>query len=239
MADSWPGRQLVRRLPGYRTVHLLLDLLRSAEQRRSALLRLRAQPGLFQPFGTTFYGRYPGTFHYLREALGEHTPAKILSFGCSTGEEVATLRHYLPNAIVTGMDISPERIAICRANLSEVDTPRTFFEVGDTARGEPDAKFDAVLAMSVFRHGQLGDFAVQRNLVLDFDRFEREVGELARALRPGGFLAIHNANFRFQDTVAAAGFEPVLHETCGTPLFGRDGRRLPDQAMEAVVFRKA
>ena len=228
----------MRALPGYRAVQLLLDFGRGAERRRSALLRVRAQTGLFQPFGTTWEDRYPAIFVALRDRLGARAAARLLSFGCSTGEEVAALRAYLPNASIKGVDISPERIAICRARFAREEGGRTQFEVAESGRAEPDGGYDAVLAMAVFRHGQLGDYAVQTNRIIAFDRFEREVTELARAVRHGGYLIVRHSNFRFADTTVAAGFDAVLDAPCITPLFDRNGARLPDQLREAVMFHK-
>ncbi len=228
----------MRGLPGYRGAQVLLDLVRGADQRHAALLRLRRPAGLFQPFGTTFNDRYPETFAELRERLGGMEGVRLLSFGCATGEEVASLRACFPKAFIKGIDISPERIAICHAQRPVEHEAQTQFEVGDSARDEGDAVYDAVLAMAVFRHGLLNDFTIQHNRILDFERFEREVTELARTVRPGGYLALRHSNFRFADTVVAAGFEPVGYTKCITPLFNRSGARLPDQALEASLFRK-
>ena len=225
----------MRTLPGYRTAQLLLDFGRGAEQRQAALLRIRAQRALFQPFGSTAEDRYPYIFAFLQQALGADAPVRILSFGCSTGEEVTTLRRYFPNATIKGVDISPERIAVCRATVSAT---RTRFEVAETARGERDGAYDAVLAMAVFRHARLEDAELAAKSLLSFDNFEREVGELARAVRVGGYLVIRHANFRFMDTTVAAAFDVAMDAPCVAPLFDRDGARLPDVAYELAVFRK-
>ena len=214
----------MRTLPGYRAVQLALDFGRSPEQRQSALLRIRRQAGLFQPFGTTRDDRYPEIFAFVRDALGADAAVHILSFGCSTGEEVASLRRYFSNAIITGLDISPERIAVCRAALPADLAQRTRFDVAETARDEPDGAYDIVLAMAVFRHGRLDDETMTQNRLIAFDRFEREIGELARTVRPGGYLVLRHTNLRFSDTAAAAGFDAVLDAPRGSRLYGRTAR---------------
>lgn len=225
-------------MPGYRALQLLLDFGRGAERRQSALLRIRASASLFQPFGTTWPNRYPRIFAELRDRLGQAASVRLLSFGCSTGEEVASLRAHFPNAFIKGVDISPERIAICRGRLLDAEAGRTQFEIGVSVRGEDAAVYDAVLAMAVFRHGQLGDYAVTENRLLDFDRFERAVTDLARTVRPGGYFVLRHSNFRFTDTAVAAEFETVGYAQCVSPLFDRSGARLPDQAREAALFHK-
>ena len=219
-------------------MQLLFDFTRGPEQRQSALLRIRAQAGLFQPFGTTWQDRYPEIFAALRDRLGDAADIRILSFGCSTGEEVAALRAYFPASFIKGVDISPERIAICRARLPEAHADRTQFEVGESGRHEPDSVYDAVLAMAVFRHARLDNDSVKRNDLIAFERFEREVTELARAVRPGGYLVLRHSNFRFADTVISAAFDAVLDARCITPLFDPSGARLPDQKREPALFYK-
>ncbi len=148
------------------------------------------------------------------------------------------MRAHCPDALIKGVDISPARIAICRARLLDAEAERTQFEIGDSVRGEDAAVYDAVLAMAVFRHGQLGDYAAKANRLLDFDRFERAVTDLARTVRPGGYFVLRHSNFRFTDTAVAAKFETVGYAKCISPLFDRSGARLPDQAREAALFRK-
>lgn len=45
--------------------------------------------------------RYPTLFEMAKQAFENVEHPKILSFGCSTGEEVATLSKYLPHASIT------------------------------------------------------------------------------------------------------------------------------------------
>lgn len=227
-------KRLVRAMPGYRALHLLLDLVRTPAQRQSALLRLRAQPGLFQPFGTTKPERYPNVFDALQTALGTESRSRILSFGCSTGEEVETLARRFPNAQVKGLDISPERIAVSRARAS---SSRTVFEVADSAAGEPDACYDAVLAMAVFRDPRFEHWSRARRR-RGFAKFEETVGDLARTVKPGGYIALRHSNFRFTDVAAAADFEVVFCMRRRTPKFDRAGRRIPDEGGEDTIFRK-
>lgn len=238
MLDRVGVTRRLRASRGYRAAHLLLDLVRGRDRRHAALLQLRAPAGLFQPFGTTWADRYDAIFADLSARLASVDAVRILSFGCSTGEEVASLRRHLPEADIKGLDISAERIAICRATLPQAMAGRTRFEVGDSVRNEPDAQYHAVLAMAVFRHGHLNDRSLRSNTLLAFDRFEREVTEMARIVRPGGFLVLRHANFRFCDTAVFSDFETLADAKCGTPLFDPSGARLPDQRREAILFRK-
>jgi SAM-dependent methyltransferase len=225
----------------YRALRLLRHGWRRGETRAVALLDLSRPRGLFQPHGKTEEDRYPAVFAFVARELGRGAGGRILSFGCSTGEEVFTLRRYHPEARITGLDISAERIATCRARLAaRGGDPGIAFAVASDARDRERGAYDAIFAMAVFRHGRLGARPDTCGHVIRFADFAATVGDLARCLRPGGFFAIRNANFRFADTPAAAEFELALSLPAAgdTPLYAIDNRRLPHEALEEVVFRK-
>ncbi len=223
------------RLPG---------LARAADSLSLTLVRLFQARSLFQPYGTTQEDRYPLIFRYAAEALTGVPAPRLLSFGCSTGEEVFTLRRYFPTARITGLDIVPARIRRARARLArDGGDPRLRFAVAASAEHEAAQSYDAVFAMAVFRHGGLGAGPARCDGRIAFEDFERSVGALAGTLKPGGLLAIRHANFRFSDTAAAAGFTQVLKSppapARSPPLYGRDHRRLPDAERDDGIFRKA
>ena len=64
-----------------------------------------------QVSAATLYNRYPDVFECAQEVAefnfrGVNRPLNILSFGCSSGEEVKTLHElYFPSATITGVDI--------------------------------------------------------------------------------------------------------------------------------------
>src|SRR5579863_6094507 len=202
-------KRAARRLPGFRTVQALRDVGRGGEQFRSALLRLRRPRGLFQPFGDTAEDRYPDVFALVAQHLAGRD-VSILSIGCSTGEEVFSLKRYCPNARVKGLDISPQRIAICKRQAAERRLADVSFDIAADTEMEPAAGYDAIFAMAVFRHGGLSDGPPECGHLLTFSVFEQAMAGLSRCLRPGGLLAIRHANFRFSDTASAADFQVVL-----------------------------
>lgn len=230
-------KRTARSLPGFRTVQALRDVGRGGDQRNSALLRLRGPRGLFQPFGDTQEDRYPDVFAFVAQHLAGRDTS-ILSVGCSTGEEVFSLKRYCPNARIKELDISPPRIAICRRQAAARGVADVAFAVAGDTGMEPCDGYDAVLAMAVFRHGGLSDGPPECGHLLSFAMFERAMAGLSRCLRPGGLLAIRHANFRFADTASAADFAVVLEAEGGSPLYDRQNRRLPEAAMEACVFLK-
>ncbi|MBF0334612.1 MAG: methyltransferase domain-containing protein [Alphaproteobacteria bacterium] len=233
---------LLRRLPGRRFLRLLRQVLQGGDTRRSALLRLSRPRNLFQPFGTTAEHRYPGIFEMVRAQVGDGPERRVLSFGCATGEEVFSLRRHFARAEIEGVDISAARIAEARSRLARQGGDSGIrFAVAASAETMPANSFDAIFAMAVFRHGELGDDRPERcDHRLRFADFERTVTDLARCLKPGGLLAIRHANFRFRDTAVAAEFDTLMSRPARpeTPVYGADDRLLPHHPDEPVVFRK-
>jgi SAM-dependent methyltransferase len=235
-------RRILRKLPGVRVARFLLDLFKGTESRNAALLLLRPPKGLYQPFGTTSADRYPEIFRFVRESVGDGTGVRVLSFGCSTGEEVFSLRSYFSQATLTGLDINPFNVAVCRIRCLKAGGKKMSFAVAGSTAGENTASYDAIFAMAVFRHGNLNISPPPSMCapLLHFASFEQSVADLARVLKPGGLLVIQHAMFRFCDTRAARGFDVALniqaHEL--EPFYGRDNCLLPDAAYSDIVFRK-
>lgn len=170
---------------------------------------------------------------------------RLLSFGCSTGEEVFSLRRYFPAAEIVGIDINPWAIAVCRRRLAAVGgDPRIRFVQAANLDGLGAAAFDVIFCMAVFRHADLGAAGISRcDPVLRWADFQSAVAELDRCLAPGGLLAIMLSNFRFKDTATAARFETVFtidlpSGARDTPLFGPDNRRICDGPYNEAIFRK-
>jgi SAM-dependent methyltransferase len=214
-------------------------LARGGIDRQNAVARLVRRPGMFQPYGDTAFDRYPDE---LRTVASLVEPRRVLSFGCSSGEEIATLLHYFPTAAVRGIDANP--LAVRRARSRFRDDDRVSVVRASDAAGEPESSYDLVLAMAVFRHGALNGAPPRCAPVLRFADFERTVTGLARCVRPGGLLVIRHANFRFADTTAARGFRPVAtgfgSEGDGgtTPVYGPDDRLAPDAQRDDGIHQR-
>jgi SAM-dependent methyltransferase len=207
------------------------------------LLQLRRPANLFQPFNDTGPDRYPEVFSFLADRLGSNAGPRVLSFGCSTGEEVWSVRRSLPAAHLIGMDISRRNIATCRRRLRRAPDPRMSFRQAGDVSWVSSASLDAVLCMAVFRHGDLSRPGTQTCArLMTFATFEATVADLDRCLRPGGLLAIEHSNFRFADTAVAARYETVLSLARGpdprTPLFGSTDRLLPGASYGDIIFQK-
>jgi len=239
-----PFFERMKRSPPYRLARFLYRFTTDFEYRSAALIRFEKPPNLFQPYLDTWLDRYPLLFAFAQEKLGAHSEVRVLSFGCSTGEEVFSLRCYLRSATIKGIDVNRRAIARCRAKLGASPDSKITFEVASSTSDEKSQFYDAIFCLAVMRHGDLGARSTScSGTILPFAAFERQVHDFARCLKVGGFLFLAHSNFRFCDTDTARCFEVALSlvspaAQTRTPLFGRDNLRLADQAYGDLVFRK-
>lgn len=137
-----------------------------------------------QEAGHTALHHYPEIF---AKALAA-TFGPVLSFGCSTGEEVRSLKS-LSSRVIHGVEINEDRLATCRA----LDPDGVYCRSLDDAQ-IPKNHYGLILAMSVLcRYPGAPE-------LFPFASFERWVAKLDRHIRPGGLLVLWNANYDFRDT---------------------------------------
>jgi SAM-dependent methyltransferase len=203
----------------------------------------RFSPDRFQPFTHTVPDRYPWLFSFARETLGDGSGRRLLSFGCSTGDEVFALRRYFPAASIKGIDIHPGAIAECRRRARSRAQLDLEFAMASSPESEPSGWYDAIFCLAVLCNGRLTTSeAQQSDPILTFAMFERMIEEFRRCLKPGGLLCLLTTNFRFSDTQAAAEFDVVLTVDEGMlapdVLFDRDGRLMKGMRYTEVAFVK-
>ncbi len=232
-------KPILRRLPGF--VALARGARYGLDARyRSELHLLRASaPELFQIAGYTTPGRYPLLFEGLARALEGRIAPRLLSFGCSSGEEIESLRGLLPEATFVGIDINPHSIALARRRLGHLGV--RLIHAGRIG-AISEAPFDAIVCMAVLQRTELNQ---QRPPVcsplLSFARFEAAIAEFDCNLRTDGLLLLHHSNFRFTDTATSGRYVPAAELPAFMPKtakYGRDDRLIAHVTSEAVLYRK-
>lgn len=134
--------------------------------------------GYLQPSGMTKEERYPKIY----DAAVKMKPKakRVLSFGCSTGEEVFALAKRFPNADqLIGVDIDHNRVRDARrANKQK----NVYFH--DTVGGL--GQFDVVTALNVF-------FCLDKPIPKD--QWQKTLEEVAGYVAPGGMLMIFKSDY--------------------------------------------
>jgi hypothetical protein len=184
----------------------------------------------------TSNNRYPGVFRAVqsrvRHKLGPDLGAghlRILSFGCSTGNEVAALRGYFPEALIFGCDVNQQALGEARRAL-QFDEAKIFESSPENiAKYGP---YDVVFAMSVlcrFPESQNPELDSLRSLY-SFESFENGVKLLAGCLADTGILCLFNTNYEVSQLAEAGSFRRIASPLVGNngfvDRFRRDGQRL-------------
>lgn len=225
--------------------HTLRRVLSSRSSARSWMWsRVGPPQGCFHTANNTKADRFPAVFREVGDRLGALEACRVLSFGCSTGEEVFSLRKHLPRTEIVGIDINRSSIAQAKRAWSNAGAdPRISFHAASSSASEPSQSFDAILAMTVFCSGQLQLVQPESCAkVLSFAAFDAEIARFAERLKPGGLLIVGNANFRVDDTSVANEF--MLLKRLGEdavpglrrPIYGPDERLLVGVSDRGAIY---
>jgi hypothetical protein len=175
----------------------------------------------------TKFDRYPGMFRTASDRAAQTfgPPARgsdfrILSFGCSTGEEMRSLRVYFPDAQIFGCDLDLTLSAGRNDLPGEVflSTPEAI-----AARGP----YQLIFANSVLCRHPLPAGA-ELSDVFPFSEFEALATMLHDNLMLGGILCVYNTSYFFRDLAIADSYRPVrshlIVENGFIPSYSKDGR---------------
>ena len=122
--------------------------------------------------------------HLIRRLLALPDGARVLEVGAGTGVHAHELLR-LQRLRYHGVDLSPGMLAVARERLARCSG--WWLHVGDgTELPFPDEVFEGVFMSGTLHH---------------FARPDLAVGELRRVLRPGGRLAVMEANFLFPKNI--------------------------------------
>jgi SAM-dependent methyltransferase len=225
-----------------RALYLFANLARKSRDGLRRRFR-RHVPGRFQPYNHTLPDRYPWLFDFARANIADSAATRILSFGCSRGEEVFSLRKYFSVSVIKGIDIEPRNISLCEARAHASNSAGLTFAVAANTGTEPADCYDAIFCLAVLCFGDLTVSGAQRSDPhLYFSDFERMVTDFARCLKPGGLLFLLTTNFRFCDATVSRDFDVVLEadpaQLAPDVLFDDNNKLLPGARYLPVAFRK-
>ena len=151
--------------------------------------------------GDTKINRYPEIFTEIKsiyETLDRDHPKKILSFGCSTGEEPLTLKElYFKNSHVVGYDINEKVILANKKtpNLTSIHFYSDLKSLVENDMASGSAKYDLIFGMSVFCK-----WPESKTKKYTFTEFEECLETVDGILKVGGYLCLYNTKFLFEET---------------------------------------
>ena len=153
---------------------------------------------LYQHSNWTIMDRYPAIFQGTKDYFGSSKALKMLSFGCSTGEEAFTLRTYFPSATIVGVDIDLNNLKICR----DKNTDKNIHFMKSTPENlEDNGPYDAIFSMAVLQmSSKLTSTPPSSKAFYPFERFESQIIEFDSYLNLNGTIAIAETNYRFCDS---------------------------------------
>ena len=208
--------------------------------RSEYISKIKYKRYLLQQSTTTLPNRYPLLFNQCKILLEDIINPKILSYGCSTGEEVFTIGEYMPLATVVGVDVNDWCIRKC---LKKNTNQKYSFYRRVSSEYEKLAEFDAIFCMAVFQSTENRKIDSEKIMTgFTFDKFQNEVTQLDGKLKKNGLLFIDNCDFNFSDTIISAHYTPLKFKENiylrNRPLFDKENRKLSDLTKVYRAYRK-
>lgn len=194
---------------------------------------------IIQTASTTGINRHPDLFKVIGDLFSTKTNYKILSFGCSTGEECITLHEYFKNAAIIGVDINKKSL---KAAQLKAKSPQIEFLFSDENIIAHKGPYDIIFALSVLCKNPEAEFLEDISKIYSFEEYEKTVLFFDQILKPGGILVIRSSNFRFKDTSIFQKFQIYKNSELRAaqlfPKFSSDNIRIPNYLDDEEIFIK-
>ncbi|HEY8458606.1 MAG TPA: trans-aconitate 2-methyltransferase [Actinopolymorphaceae bacterium] len=159
-------------------------------------------------------------FFDLLARVAAHDPHRVVDLGCGPGHLTARLADRWPNAVVEGIDSSPEMIERARASSA---APRVSYTLGDLRDWQPSSPVDVLVSSATLQW-------VPHHL----DLLPRWVGHLQR----GGWLAIQvpgNFDSPAHRTLFELAKEEPWASHCVVPVTQRPSAPGPDVYLDVLA----
>lgn len=205
-------------------------------------LQLLSSKNIHQTTPLTFMNRYPEIFSACRSYFDGKENIKILSYGCSTGEEVLTLRHYFPNAQIIGAEINKRSLSICK---SLPENKKTTFIYSTPNELEKHGPYDAIFCMAVLQrkpHLITDKNIISLKKIYPFEKFEQQLIELDKLINPQALLIIHFTQYSLSDTTIASKYEALGNynqDSYGLSVFDRNSNLIKNPLSQNSIFIKS
>ena len=232
------GYRLLR--PFYASLHFCFSFLFNSTYRSKTLDYLKYRKHYHQVPNFTKMNRYPDLFTICQQYFKDKENVKILSFGCSTGEEVYSIHEYMPETTIVGVDISEYNLKECNKKEKK---PNISFIHSLSEAYQQSKKFDAIFCLAVLQHNDNFTKNIQIATKYTFRQFEEQIIALDEKLNSGGLLFIDQTDFNFLETKFRHQYFPLNvpgnRKTNSRPLYNSKNIRIsPDNSCFRVFLKK-
>ena len=187
----------------------------------------------------TEYNRYPDLFSKCKELMHDRKELKILSYGCSTGEEVFTLREYFPDAFIIGVDINKRNI---KKAISQNNDDKIIFSADIENTLAENGPFEIIFALAVFQRTEnRNKKTFDSSTTYPFEKFNTKIMELDRNLKPNGLFVIDHADYFFENTEIVSCYHSLKgnHNIVRDRyMFDKNNQKLENYIMHHRIFIK-
>ncbi len=221
-------------------LYLLFKFAFNNRYRSEVITKLVYNRELHQISTFTKANRYPYLFSVCKEYFKNQNESKILSFGCSTGEEVKSIRDNITNAKIYGVDINKYCLKKCKKNYSH---EKNKFYNSLSRQFENLNDLDAIFCLAVFQRAtNRNKHLIDNNLQYNFNKFEDQIIILDKKLKRGGLLFIDQCDFNFLETSLKDNYKP-LHVANNRiqrdrPLFNKENIKISSTNNSYRIFQK-
>jgi hypothetical protein len=230
-----------------RQIFVLLSLLKhlawlifAPSYRAEWLTGLKHPHDFLQRSGYTRQNRYPLLFAQCAQVFMNQAEVKIMSYGCSTGEEVFSIAGYLPSAQIVGVDINAWSLK--QARRHDRQNRYRFIERFSAEFNALD-NFDAIFCMAVFQRTE--NRTSPNNTIakgFTYKQFDAELQALHLKLKIGGLLFIDHSDFAFADFSLYHCYEPLPFDNNqlkrNRPLFNTANIKVAEEQFNYRAFVK-
>ncbi|QUS55950.1 class I SAM-dependent methyltransferase [Pseudovibrio brasiliensis] len=154
-----------------------------------------------QTHNSTFIFRDKPVYKTATVAMTGIQNPKILSFGCSVGDEIATIKAFFPDSEVFACDIDEYVLGVAQKSAGHM---ATVFK-SNVENIETHGPFDLIIASAVLCRNPANQVVEK----FPFSQFHEMVSILDDQLASNGLLIITNASYRFADTAVAERYSIV------------------------------
>lgn len=187
----------------------------------------------------TLPNRYPDLFKIAQNHFKNLEKPHLLSFGCSTGEEIESLKSYLPNSFCMGVDINGWCLEQAHKKYGQTDVQ---FLHSLSQAFEAIGGFDAIFCLAIFQNPKNRHEKQRKTSEYPFSQFETQLRILDKKLKSGGLLFIDQCDFNFFETCLMPYYAiyPIANNQIlrDRPLFNKNNQKVAEKQNSFRIFQK-